>query len=175
MIKTFLTIEGRGLSEQIFSNAPASSHASEASGNDNPADGVQTADACDANPSAKRGQTDGMVGSAEEPAMKLQKIEEHGVEPSGTTSATEESVLELVASRDGVSRHPNILSEARLEAQVVPVVVCLSADGSICFQVLLDDVVKHFNGSKRESVVDILDSLESEFEIYKKNGKYMIM
>jgi len=123
----------------------------------------------------QRGQTDGMVGSAEEPAMKLQKIEEHGVEPSGTTSATEESVLELVASRDGVSRHPNILSEARLEAQVVPVVVCLSADGSICFQVLLDDVVKHFNGSKRESVVDILDSLESEFEIYKKNGKYMIM
>ncbi|RLM87531.1 hypothetical protein C2845_PM04G34160 [Panicum miliaceum] len=141
MIKTFLTIEGRGLSEQIFSNAPASSHASEASGNDNPADGV-TADACDANPSAKRGQTDGMVGSAEEPAMKLQKIEEHGVESSGTTSATEESVLELVASRDGV---------------------------------LLDDVVKHFNGSKRESVVEILDSLESEFEIYKKNGKYMIM
>ncbi|KAG2639100.1 hypothetical protein PVAP13_2NG634500 [Panicum virgatum] len=142
MIKTFLTIEGRGLSEQIFSNAPASSHASEASENDNPADGVQTADACDANPSAKRGQTDGMLGSAEEPAMKLQKIEEHGVESSGTTSATEESVLELVASRDGV---------------------------------LLDDVVKHFNGSKRESVVEILDSLESEFEIYKKNGKYMIM
>ncbi|RLN34688.1 putative ATP-dependent DNA helicase RecQ [Panicum miliaceum] len=142
MIKTFLTIEGRGLSEQIFSNAPASSHASEASGNGNPADGVQTADACDANPSAKRGQTDGMVGSAEEPAMKLQKIEEHGVESSGITSATEESVLELVASRDGV---------------------------------LLDDVVEHFNGSKRESVVEILDSLESEFEIYKKNGKYMIM
>ena len=109
MIKTFLTIEGRGLSEQIFSNAPASSHASEASENDNPADGVQTADACDANPSAKRGQTDGMLGSAEEPAMKLQKIEEHGVESSGTTSATEESVLELVASRDGVRRRcPNI-------------------------------------------------------------------
>jgi ATP-dependent DNA helicase RecQ len=107
--------------------------------------------------------------------MKLQKIEEHGVESSGTTSATEESVLELVASRDGVSRRPNILSEAQLETHVVPVVLCLSADGSICFQVLLDDVVKHFNGSKRESVVEILVSLESEFEIYKKNGKYMIM
>ncbi|OEL23807.1 Werner syndrome ATP-dependent helicase-like protein [Dichanthelium oligosanthes] len=142
MIKTFLTIEGRGLSEQIFSNAPASSHASEASGNDNLGDGVQTADARDANPPAKRSQTDGMVGSAEEPAIKLQKIEEHEVESSGTISATEESVLDLVGNRDGVS---------------------------------LDDVVKHFNGSKRESVVEVLDSLESEFSIYKKNGKYMIM
>ncbi|TKW36547.1 hypothetical protein SEVIR_2G447500v4 [Setaria viridis] len=143
MIKTFLTIEGRGLSEQVFGSAPASSHATEAGGDDNPGDGVLTADTLDANPSAKRGcQTDGMIGSADQPAMKQQKIEEHGVESSGTTVATEESVLELVASRDGV---------------------------------LLDEVVKHFNGSKRESVVEILDSLESEFEIYKKNGKYKIM
>ncbi|CAN6206495.1 unnamed protein product [Urochloa humidicola] len=139
MIKTFLTIEGNGLLEQVFGNVSASSHASEASGNDNPGDGVLTDDA---NPSAKRGQTDDMVGSAEEPAMKQQKTEEHVVESSGATVATEQSVLEFVASRDGV---------------------------------LLDDVVKHFDGSKRESVVEILDSLESEFEIYKKNGKYMMM
>jgi ATP-dependent DNA helicase RecQ len=45
----------------------------------------------------------------------------------------------------------------------------------MCLQVLLDEVVEHFSGSKRESVVEILDSLESEFEIYKKNGKYKIM
>jgi ATP-dependent DNA helicase RecQ len=67
MIKTFLTIEGRGLSEQVFSNAPASPHASEAGGNDNLGDGALTSDA---NPTAKRGQTDGMVGCAKEPAMK---------------------------------------------------------------------------------------------------------
>ncbi|CAN6219965.1 unnamed protein product [Urochloa humidicola] len=139
MIKTFLTIEGQGLSEQVFGNAPASSHASEACGNDNPGDVALTGDA---NPSAKRGQTDGMVGSAEEPSMKQRKIEEHGVESCGTTVASEQSVLEFVARHDGV---------------------------------VLDDVVKHFNGSKRESVVRILDSLESEFEIYKKSGKYMMM
>ncbi|CAL5061003.1 unnamed protein product [Urochloa decumbens] len=139
MIKTFLTIEGTGLSDQVFGNVSDSSHASKASGNDNPGDGVLTGDA---NPSAKRGQADSMVGSVEEPAMKQQKTEEHGVESSGATVATEQSVLEFVASHDGV---------------------------------LLDDVVKHCDGSKRESVVEILDSLESEFEIYKKNGKYMMM
>ncbi|RLM54263.1 hypothetical protein C2845_PM10G02460 [Panicum miliaceum] len=41
--------------------------------------------------------------------------------------------------------------------------------------VLLDKVVKHFNGSTRESVVEILDSLESEFKIYRKNRKYIMM
>jgi ATP-dependent DNA helicase RecQ len=121
MIKTFLTIEGRGLSEQVFSNAPASPHASEAGGNDNLGDGALTSDA---NPTAKRGQTDGMVGSAKEPAMKQQKIQEHGVESSGTIGVTEESVLEFVASRDGVSGHPIIPSEARLETHVVHVVLC---------------------------------------------------
>ncbi|PUZ45959.1 hypothetical protein GQ55_7G004200 [Panicum hallii var. hallii] len=94
------------------------------------------------NPTAKRGQTDSMMGSAEEPAMKQQKIEKHGVESSGTTGVPEESVLEFVASHDGV---------------------------------LLDKVVKRFNGSRRESVVEILDSLESEFKIYRKNRKYMMM
>jgi ATP-dependent DNA helicase RecQ len=120
MIKAILTIDGHGLSEQVFGNAPASSYASEAGGNDNLGDGALTSDA---NPTAKRGHTDGMVGSAEEPAMKQQKIEEHGVESSGTTGVTEESVLEFVASHDGVSGHPIIPSEARLETHVVPVVL----------------------------------------------------
>ncbi|KAF8656550.1 hypothetical protein HU200_060609 [Digitaria exilis] len=142
MIKTFLTVEACGLSEQIFGNAHASSNASEASGDDNPGHGALAVDAGDANASAKRGQTDAIVVSAEEPTTKQQKIEDHGVESTGRTSATVESVLELVGSRDGV---------------------------------LLGDVVEHFSGSERESVVEILDSLECEFSIYKKNGKYMIM
>lgn len=152
MIKTFLTIEERGLSEQVFGSSPAdgvpsrvaeppisSSDASEAGRNGEAGNGVP---ATDAGASAKRGQTDGMVVSAEGPAMKLQKMDEHGAESTGTATATEESVLDLVASRDGVS---------------------------------LEDVAKQFKGSKRESVVEILDNLESEFSIYKKNGNYKIM
>jgi ATP-dependent DNA helicase RecQ len=96
-------------------------HASKGGANDNLGDGAL---ASDANPTAKRGQTDGMVGSAKEPAMKQQKIQEHGVESSGTTGVTEESVLEFVASHDGVSGHPIIPSEAWLETHVVPVVLC---------------------------------------------------
>ncbi|EEC82697.1 hypothetical protein OsI_27361 [Oryza sativa Indica Group] len=41
--------------------------------------------------------------------------------------------------------------------------------------VSLEDVVKHFNGSKRECVVEMLDNLEGNFLVYKKNGCYMIM
>ncbi|CAD6216658.1 unnamed protein product [Miscanthus lutarioriparius] len=150
MIKTFLTIEGRGLSEQVFGNGTAdgvpsriaespisSSHASEASRNDM-GDGVPAAEASDANPSAKRGQT----VSAEGPATKLQRIDEHGAKSTGTAAATEESVLALVASCNGVS---------------------------------LEDVAKHFKGSKRESVLEILEGLESQFIIYKRNGNYMIL
>jgi ATP-dependent DNA helicase RecQ len=120
MIKTFLTIEERGLSEQVFGSAPASSHASEAGGNDNPGDGVPTADTLDANPSAKRGcRTDGAVGSDDQPATKQQKVEEHGAESSGTAGATEKSVLELVASRDGVSIADTTQSIFLLKVQLV--------------------------------------------------------
>ncbi|XP_066391510.1 uncharacterized protein [Miscanthus floridulus] len=149
MIKTFLTIEGCGLSEQVFANGTAdgvpsriaespisSSHASEASRNDM-GDGVPVAEASDANPSAKRGQT-----VSAEPATKLQRIDEHGAKSTGTAAATEESVLALVASCNGVS---------------------------------LEDVAKHFKGSKRESVLEILEGLESQFIIYKRNGNYMIL
>uniref|UniRef100_A0A0A9D478 Similar to Os07g0681600 n=1 Tax=Arundo donax TaxID=35708 RepID=A0A0A9D478_ARUDO len=153
MIKTFLTIEGRGLSERIFGNIPTDgaprtadspisvSHASEADENGNLGDCVLVADACDTSPSAKRGQTDGMV-CGDEPAMKLQKIQGLGAESTDTTCATEESMLELIGSREGIS---------------------------------LDDVTKQFKGSKRESVVEILNGLESDFSIYKKNGLYMIL
>ncbi|KAL6657204.1 hypothetical protein ACP70R_004984 [Stipagrostis hirtigluma subsp. patula] len=151
MIKTFLTIEGRGLAQQIFDDVPAGgvpsrtvespipcSHTVEDSATDNSGARVIVADSSDTSPSAKRGQSDGMVVSADEPAIKLQKIEEQ----STGASATEESVLELVSSRDGVS---------------------------------LEDVVKHFKGSTRESVVEILDSLEGGFSIYKKNDRYMFL
>lgn len=147
MIKTFLTIEGCGLSEQVFGNGTAdgvssriaespisSCHASEAGGNGVPA----AAEASDANPSAKRGQT----VCVEEPATKLQRTYEHGAELTGTATATVDSVLDLVASCNGVS---------------------------------LEDVAKHFKGSKRESVLEILEGLESEFTIYKKNGNYMVL
>jgi ATP-dependent DNA helicase RecQ len=42
-------------------------------------------------------------------------------------------------------------------------------------QVSLEDAVKHFSGSKRESVVEILESLESNFVVYRKNDRYLIL
>lgn len=42
-------------------------------------------------------------------------------------------------------------------------------------QVLLSDMVEHFNGSKEETVVDLLKKMESEFLIFKKNNLYRLM
>ncbi|KAL7152126.1 hypothetical protein ABFS83_04G076400 [Erythranthe nasuta] len=41
--------------------------------------------------------------------------------------------------------------------------------------VLLSDILKHFNGSTDESVVDLLTNLEGEFLIFKKNNLYKLM
>lgn len=42
-------------------------------------------------------------------------------------------------------------------------------------QVPLSDVLKHFNGSREEYVVDLLSNLEGEFMIFKKNNMYRLM
>ncbi|KAJ9698937.1 hypothetical protein PVL29_007822 [Vitis rotundifolia] len=39
----------------------------------------------------------------------------------------------------------------------------------------LTDVLKHFNGSREEYVVDLLSNLEGEFVIFKKNNTYRLM
>lgn len=39
----------------------------------------------------------------------------------------------------------------------------------------MSDIVEHFNGSGEESIVDIVNRLEGEFFIYKKNNVYKLM
>ncbi|XP_075634157.1 uncharacterized protein LOC142606705 [Castanea sativa] len=41
--------------------------------------------------------------------------------------------------------------------------------------VTLSEILEHFNGSKEESVLDLLSCLESDFLIYKKNNMYRVM
>ena len=42
-------------------------------------------------------------------------------------------------------------------------------------QVTLSEILEHFNGSKEESVLDLLSFLEGDFLIYKKNNMYRVM
>ena len=42
-------------------------------------------------------------------------------------------------------------------------------------QVSLEDAVKHFSGSKRESVVELLEGLQCNFVVYKKNDLYLVL
>uniref|UniRef100_A0A0D9X300 ATP-dependent DNA helicase n=1 Tax=Leersia perrieri TaxID=77586 RepID=A0A0D9X300_9ORYZ len=155
VIRTFLVIEGLGLSDQVFGSVPAdeiqsktseapkpTNNGSEVGENDNQGHRVIVLDDCDASPLTKRGQTDGLLISGDEPASKLQKIDGQDGKSTTAIGATEDAILELVTGRDGVT---------------------------------LEDVVKHFNGSKKECVVKMLDNLECNFSVYKKNGCYMIL
>ncbi|KAL3828994.1 hypothetical protein ACJIZ3_017796 [Penstemon smallii] len=41
--------------------------------------------------------------------------------------------------------------------------------------VLLSDLLEHFNGSTEESLIDLLNNMEGEFLIYKKNNHFKLM
>ncbi|EMS51059.1 ATP-dependent DNA helicase recQ [Triticum urartu] len=155
MIKIFFAADDLGALEKTFGNGPTDespaqtaesakpcSHGSEALEKGDQGNPVIISGTCDSSPSTKRSQTDGTPLSADEPVMKLQKIEEQGTEPTTTNVATEDAILELAASRNGVS---------------------------------LEDAVKHFSGSKRESVVEMLESLRCSFAVYMKNGCYLVL
>jgi hypothetical protein len=66
-------------------------------------DSVIMAGTCDSSPSRKRSRTDSTPVSADEPVKKQQKIDEQGTESTVPAVATEEAILELAESRNGVS------------------------------------------------------------------------
>lgn len=156
MIKIFLAIDDVGASEKTFGNVSAdkvpasttespksSSHGGEAVKNGNQGDDVIMAGAFDSSPSTKRSQAHGTMASvSNEPVKKLQKIDEQGMESFAAIVATEEAIVELAASCNGVS---------------------------------LEDAVKHFSGSKRESVLEMLENLECNFVVYRKKDCYMVL
>ncbi|VAH42145.1 unnamed protein product [Triticum turgidum subsp. durum] len=155
MIKIFFAADDLGVLEKTSGNTPTDrapaqtaesakpySHGSEAPEKGDQGDPVIISGVCDSSPLTKRSQTDGTPLPADEPVMKLQKIDEQGTEPTAPNVATEDAILELAASRNGVS---------------------------------LEDAVKHFSGSKRESVVEMLESLRCSFAVYMKNGCYLVL
>lgn len=116
MIKIFFAADDLGVLEKTFGNAPTDgapaqttesakpcSHGSEALEKGDQGDPVIISGACDSSPLAKRSQTDGTPVSADEPVKKLQKIDEQGTELTAANVATEDAILELAASRNGVS------------------------------------------------------------------------
>jgi hypothetical protein len=66
-------------------------------------DSAITAATCDSSPLRKRSRTDATPVSADEPVKKLQKIDEQGTVSTAAAVATEEAILELAESRNGVS------------------------------------------------------------------------
>lgn len=75
-------------------------------------------------------------------SKKRQKLGSSEEESKVTLKATENSVLDWLNTKNGVT---------------------------------LSEILKHFNGSEDESVIELLTCLESEFMIYRKNNMYMIM
>nr|XP_027112941.1 uncharacterized protein LOC113731733 [Coffea arabica] len=66
----------------------------------------------------------------------------------------------------------DVLAEVMVEATETSIIRWL---GKFDHGVPLSDILGHFNGSTESSVIDLLNSLEGEFLIFKKNDLYMLM
>ncbi|KAL8531340.1 hypothetical protein ACS0TY_008097 [Phlomoides rotata] len=104
-------------------------------------------------------------------------------EPQKDTSKLSENAgeeqTEAIIDDLSCSRKRQKLDEPR---EVEPVVTIEATEDSVLnwlknFEngALLSDLLKHFNGSKEESVIDLLNNLEAEFLVFKKNNLYQLM
>lgn len=108
---------------------------------------------------------------------KRQKI--NGNEESSTDSeATEDSMLNwLKTYEEGVSKsraQPSALIYKQL-CSVQSILFFHLCSIAFVLQVSLSDILEHFKGSNRESVIDLLSTLESDFMIFKKNDLYRLL
>ncbi|CAN1312644.1 Bifunctional 3'-5' exonuclease/ATP-dependent helicase WRN [Linum perenne] len=107
------------------------------------------------------------IASAPEKISELQSTEEGG-------SRDVESSAGMMDADDGlpIGKRPKLDDPASLVATEDSILdwIKKNDDG-----VSASDVLKHFNGSDEESVVAMLNSLEGDFVIYKKNNVYRIL
>lgn len=91
--------------------------------------------------------------------------------------ATESSVVEWLKNHDeGVSE--NFLFIFQIKSFMISVyILCFVVIKCVVnwFQATLTDMLEHFNGSNEDSIVELLNSLESDFLIYKKGNMYRAM
>lgn len=95
------------------------------------------------------------------PAAKCRKVEEDTFH----LEATETSILEWIRGRDEVC-----FMILKLQFSWTHFLKY-----NFIFQASFSDIVEHFNGSDRESVLTMLNTLEGGFLIFKKNGMYRVL
>lgn len=104
------------------------------------------------------------------PFRKRQKIEEQEDKSLIMQVAKESSILDWLRNYDdGVSEMENP------QFSFIRRIFFKENTDVDNLQVPLSDILKHFNGSREECVVDLLGNLEGEFMIFKKNNMYRLM
>ncbi|KAK4274954.1 hypothetical protein QN277_018107 [Acacia crassicarpa] len=94
-------------------------------------------------------------------------------ESTGPTNGSQVQNLLLVCEKELSNKRQKVSEEnpIKLEATESSVVEWLkNHEGAT-----LNDILKNFNGSSEDSVVELLNCLEGEFLIYKKNGMYRLL
>ncbi|KAK2980419.1 hypothetical protein RJ640_025265 [Escallonia rubra] len=102
---------------------------------------------------------------------KRQKVDAPSEDNHNALEATESTILHWLNDfENGVSDCPIHVLCSMLRSEK------MKKDANVCImQVTLSDIVKQFNGSTEESIVDLMSYLESEFLVYRKNNLYKLM
>lgn len=114
----------------------------------------------------------------EEFASKRQKVSETEGVNSIKLEATESSVVEWLTKLDeGVSEDLFIflIQSFMIYVYILVFVVFIVRCVAYLLQASLSDILKHFNGSNEDAVVELLNCLESDFSIYRKSNMYRAM
>lgn len=116
--------------------------------------------------------------SEEALTKKRQKVSEPEDENPIKSKATEDSLVEWLKNHEGVSQDLILFLVESIKRYVVISFCGFYTKKNVhvyWLQATLTDIQKHFNGSTEDSVVQLLNCLESEFLVYKKNGMYRLM
>lgn len=151
MIKIFFTIDDLGMSEKAFGN--------------NPTDGARTAESpisCSHESEAAENQAgDVIVAGACDSSPSTKRPRNDGASVSADEPVKK---LQKIDEQGTDSTAPAVATEEAILELV-------ESRGGVS----LDDAVKHFSGSKRETVVELLESLQCNFVVYKKNDLYLVL
>uniref|UniRef100_A0ACD5Y541 Uncharacterized protein n=2 Tax=Avena sativa TaxID=4498 RepID=A0ACD5Y541_AVESA len=153
MIKTFFTIDDLGMSEKAFGNIPT--------------DGARAAESpksCSRESEAieNDGQGDSVIVAGACDSSPSKKRSHTDVTP-----APADEPVKKVQKTDVQGTESIALAVATEEA----IVELAESRGGVS----LEDAVRHFSGSKRESVVELLESLQCNFVLYKKHDCYLVL
>ncbi|XP_051213624.1 uncharacterized protein [Lolium perenne] len=153
MIKIFFTIDELGVSEKAFGGIPT--------------DGARSAES----PKSSSHESEAVENSNQ--GDSVIKADACDSSPSRKRSRTDGTPVSDDKQVKKLQKMDEQVTESTAPAVATEEAILELAESR--GGVSLEDAVKHFSGSKRESVVEMLESLQCNFAVYMKNDCYLVL